>query len=368
MSAPSTITVRDIVAFLDERFPFAWAEPWDRVGLAVGDPATRVENVFVTLDPTHDAISMAVAHGANVVVTHHPAFLDPLRALTPSGPAAAAFHAASLGIALIACHTNLDRAPDGAAALPHAVRLAEGTPLERGRQPAALVTVFVPDAAADTVVTAMADAGAGRVGEYRAAAFTGLGAGSFLPGEGTHPAIGQVGERSSAEEVRLEMVCPPSAVSAVVAAARRVHPYEEPLIVVGEVGIDRGVARLGRLSALERPETLRAFATRVAEAFAITPRVWGDPETQVTSVATCSGSGGSVVEAAVAGKASVLLTGEVRYHQALEALADGLAVVEAGHDVTEWPLVGVLAGALRETPGMADRVVADAAMQRWWTP
>jgi putative NIF3 family GTP cyclohydrolase 1 type 2 len=63
----------------------------------------------------------------------------------------------------------------------------------------------------------------------------------------------------------------------------------------------------------------------------------------------------------------VLLTGELRYHVALEALASGLSVIEAGHDVTEWPHVPVLAAALRSHPALAGRVVADEPRSSWWT-
>lgn len=363
------VTVGDVERLLDELFPFAWAEPWDRSGLLVGDPSTVVSRILVTLDPTHQALSLAAAHGANVLVTHHPVFLEPPAVLSPGyGSAGVAFEAASLGIALLNCHTNLDRAPAGADSLPLAVGLTPGEPLEKGRQPAALVTVYVPDAALPRVLDAMVGAGAGRIGEYRGCAFTDPGVGSFVPGEGTHPVLGKVGERSSAEETRLEMTCDPSAVGRVVAAARRTHPYEEPLIVIADVAVDRGSARLGRLCELPAPQTLRAFASRVGESLSVTPRVWGEPEREVRLVATNSGSGGAMLGAAIGAGASVLLTGEVRYHVALEALAAGIAVIEAGHDATEWPHVEVLARGLRTHPALADSVATDAPTRRWWTP
>jgi dinuclear metal center YbgI/SA1388 family protein len=366
MSEPR-VTVAELLRHLDDRFPFGWAEPWDRVGLLTGDPATEVSRVFVTLDTTPEAISMAVAHGANVLVSHHPAFLEPPAALTPAA-AGAAFQAASMGISLVACHTNLDRAPAGADALPLAVGLAPGSPLENGRQAVVLITVYVPDSDATRVVEAMSAAGAGRIGEYQGCAFSGLGVGSFVPRKGSEPHVGTVGERSSAEEVRLEMVCEPRDAPRVVASARAAHPYEEPLIVTAEAAIARGAARLGRISQLAEPTTLRAFADTVASAFSLRPRVWGEPDKAVTSVATIGGSGGSAIGEALAAGASVLLTGEVRYHGALEALAAGLAIVEAGHDMTEWPLVGVLATALREHEGLAAAVVVDEPVHHWWTP
>lgn len=361
------VTVAEVLRHLDDAFPFAWAEPWDRVGLLAGDPSAEVSHVLVSLDVTSDTLSLAAAHGANVLVTHHPAYLEPPSALTPQR-AGVAFQAVAMGIALVACHTNLDRAPEACDVLPRLLGLVPTAPLERGRQPVAMVTTFVPGDSAPAVGDAMAAAGAGRIGEYRGCAFSAEGVGSFVPGEGTKPSVGEVGVRSFSQEVMLEMVCPPSAVSAVVAAARAAHRYEEPLIVVTDAAIDRGAARLGRVCDLPEPLSLRALATRVADAFSIVPRVWGDPDATLDRVATVSGGGGSLLSDAVAAGAGVLVTGEVRYHTALEALEAGVAVIEAGHDVTEWPHVPVLAAVLRRHPSLAERVSADEPTQRWWTP
>ncbi len=365
--ASATVTVRDLVRHLDETFPFSSADAWDRVGLLAGDPGAAVKKVLVTLDPTPDAIARADAQGSNVLVTHHPAFLDPPAALTPQS-SRAAFEAISRGVALVACHTNLDRAPAACDALPSLLGLTPSAPLERGRQPVALVTVYVPVAAADDVIGAMSAAGAGRIGEYRGCAFSAPGEGTFVPGATARPVAGRPGERSSAEELRVEMVCDPGSAAAVTSAARGAHPYEQPLIVVADADIDRGVARLGRVSDLPQPATLRDVAERVADALAVVPRVWGDPDAPVVTVGTVSGGGGSLVPDALAAGVSVLVTGEVRYHTALEALEGGLAIVEAGHDVTEWPHVPVLARALRSLPGLAERVAAEEPAQRWWTP
>lgn len=124
-------TVLDLVGCLIERFPFEWAEDWDRVGLLAGDPDATVSRVFVTLDATLASLEAARAAGANVLLTHHPAFLDALETVTAdSAGAAVAFQAVAAGIALVNCHTNLDRAPDGADALPAALVLPSLGPLE----------------------------------------------------------------------------------------------------------------------------------------------------------------------------------------------------------------------------------------------
>jgi putative NIF3 family GTP cyclohydrolase 1 type 2 len=154
-----------------------------------------------------------------------------------------------------------------------------------------------------------------------------------------------------------------------VGAARGAHPYEEPLITVAEVEIGRSSARMGMLNRAPEGLTLGALATVAAGTFNITPRIWGDPETPLSRIATATGSASSLVGDVLASGAHALVAGEVRYHDALDALEMGLAIVELGHDVSEWPLVSLLEDAVRSVPGLeAHNVHTLPAQPGWWTP
>ena len=89
--------------------------------------------------------------------------------------------------------------------------------------------------AAERVRTALAEAGAGRIGDYDQASFTSPGEGRFRPLEGAHPTIGEVGRAEVVEEVRIETVCPRGLRATAVAAMLAAHPYEEPAYDVVEL-------------------------------------------------------------------------------------------------------------------------------------
>jgi dinuclear metal center YbgI/SA1388 family protein len=360
--------VRELVATLEEAFPSAWAEPWDKVGLLAGDPEAVVAGVFVSLDPTPEALAAAVASRTSVLLTHHPAYLESASVTAVSGLAGVPFTALCAGVALVAAHTNLDRSPGGAEALPLALGLRSVAPLESGGQSAACVVTYAPPGAADAIRAAMTTAGAGRVGAYTGCSFTCDGVGRFVPGAGSLPAVGTAGQAQAQPEVRIEVICRFDAVEDVARAVRAAHPYEEPVIIASETTLSRGGARMGRLCETDTPMTLGALAESVGRSLGVRATVWGDAARKVRTVATVPGSGRSLVRDAVAAGADAFVTGELRYHDALDAVAMGLAVIEAGHDATEWPMVPVLAAAAARTPGLARaRLVVDTARTTWWT-
>jgi hypothetical protein len=94
------------------------------------------------------------------------------------------------------------------------------------------IAVTVPEESADSLRAAVGSAGAGKIGNYIHCSFSSKGLGRFLPVEGAHPAIGEVGKTEVVAEERIEWTCAAETVDAVVSAIRAVHPYEEVVIDV----------------------------------------------------------------------------------------------------------------------------------------
>ena len=109
MTRSASFDVGGLVSLLDELAAFALAESWDNVGLMAGDQAQQVDSILVALDPTEEVLDEAVANGCNVVVTHHPLIFKPLKAIRVDQPVGRLLaRSLAAGVAMIACHTNLD--------------------------------------------------------------------------------------------------------------------------------------------------------------------------------------------------------------------------------------------------------------------
>jgi hypothetical protein len=99
------------------------------------------------------------------------------------------------------------------------------------------IVVTVPVESADAVRQAIGEVGGGKIGNYSFCSFSMRGVGRFLPLEGAKPAIGTVGTLEAVEEERIEITCGDEVTVEVVAAIRRVHPYEEPVIDIYTIEI-----------------------------------------------------------------------------------------------------------------------------------
>jgi len=129
-------TVGDLEAALLALFPAEDACEWDNTGLLVGDPRQEFTGVAIALDPTVSAVRAAHEAGANVLLTHHPVFLDPPAAFWPievpghDSAGAVVYEALRLGVNCINFHTALDFSAAGLAVLPNLLRLQAEAPFE----------------------------------------------------------------------------------------------------------------------------------------------------------------------------------------------------------------------------------------------
>jgi len=368
-------TLADVIAVLEARYDPGLAEPWDSIGLVCGDPDVAVRRVLFAVDPVASTIEEAIEARADLLVTHHPLFLSGVHGVPASDPKGRLVHRLiSAGCGLFVAHTNADRARPGVSdALAAAVGLVETDPLEPAdTTPLDKIIAFVPTEAAQLVVDALSEAGAGAIGDYSRAAFLNAGIGTFIPGPGANPVIGAVGCVEEVAENRIEMVLPRSRRAAVVEALCAAHPYEEPAYnIVGLASLPNTRQGIGRIGALEQPQSLREFAAHVADGLPATAsgvRIAGDPDKEIRTVAVCGGSGGSLIETARSAGADAFLTSDLRHHVVSESRENsGLALLDATHWATEWPWLPAAARLLRRdlSDAMIEVIVSARRTDPW---
>lgn len=365
-------TVGALTGILAGHYPPPTAEPWDRVGLAVGDPAATVERVWCTVDVTDEVIADAIEGGAQLIVSHHPLLLRGVNSVTTTDPKGRMVsELIRNGIALWTAHTNADIAHRGVAtSLADALGLVDQRPLDRrDLSPMLSLTVYVPIDDVATVVDAVTAAGAGTVGDYDRCHWSTEGTGSFRPLAGAQPHIGAVDEVTEVREARVDLVLPRARRGAVLSALLGAHPYEEPAFHLTEIDTgddDRGLGRIGQLA---QPMTLADFVDLVHATIPQTPagvRAAGDPGQLVSSVALLPGAGDSLLDTARAAGVDVYMTSDLRHHPAQEFLAwGGPALVDIPHWAAEWMWLPTLAAVIREAAPKVDVRVSERVTDPW---
>lgn len=327
--------LRELTHILEAIAPISYAEPWDNVGLLVGEPAQNVQSVLLTIDYTAQVAEEASRLGCNVVIAYHPPIFEGLKKIQSSH---LVYDAIRRGIALYSPHTALDVAEGGTNdVLADAVGLQERVPLRktRAKDDTFKLVTFVPETYCDTVSEALFQAGAGRIGAYSSCSFRGVGVGTFYGSEQANPTIGLKGRLERVDEVRVEMVVQLSCIEQVIKALRATHPYEEPafdLIRLAALPESRGLGRFGTRASIERAELFEIIKTSLDLKHIL---VSGPTHGAITRVAVGAGACGDLINDALSKKAELYLTGELRHHDALKAASAGMTVVCTLHSNSE---------------------------------
>ena len=75
-------TVTQIITACEALAPLHLAMDWDNSGFQLGDKSAPVTKVLIALDPFEDVCQEALSWGAELILTHHPLFFNPIKSIT----------------------------------------------------------------------------------------------------------------------------------------------------------------------------------------------------------------------------------------------------------------------------------------------
>ena len=340
--------IAEVIATLESLAPPSLQESYDNAGLITGSPDWTCSGILCSLDATEDVIIEARSKGCNLVVAHHPIIFGGLKKINGKNYVEQTIiRAIKEDIAIYAIHTNLDNVLKGVNG-----KIAEMMGLEKqmilSEKDGTLkkLYTFVPLAHAEKVRTALFEAGGGQIGNYTECSFNVEGTGTFKAGEGADPFVGNLHERHSENEIRLELVFPSHLQGPIIKALKAAHPYEE--VAFDIVALSNPHPGIGSGLLGELPEALseQAFLQKIRSVFG-TPVIRHTAFTgrPVKKVAICGGAGSFLIAKALAKGADAYLTGDLKYHEFFDANGR-LLLADVGHYESEQYTIGLLAGVL----------------------
>ncbi|QGT99008.1 GTP cyclohydrolase [Candidatus Syntrophocurvum alkaliphilum] len=340
------VMTKNIISILEKHFPLYLAEEWDNSGLQIGSFNQNVNNILIALDMDNTTLEKAITEQADMIITHHPFFFKGIKSINVENTQGKIIkELINRNISLYTAHTNLDLADQGLnQALAELLELEEIKPLNKAYiENLYKLVVFVPQTHINKVRKAVSEAGAGHIGNYSDCTFRTAGTGTFLPREGTNPFIGEKDKLEEVNEFKMETILPEKHIRNVLENMNKAHPYEEVAYDLYPLKNEGKIYSPGRKGILANEIKLEEFANMVKNKLnADHIRIIGDFEKVIKKVAVVSGSGASFINMAKSQRVDLLVTSDVKYHEAKNAQEAGLAIIDAGHQYTEDIMVNYL--------------------------
>lgn len=310
---------QEILSVFRKMAPEGFQSSWDNSGIQVVGESSECSKIGVCLEPTPEMVRTCLDWGAEMVLTHHPLYMKPKGLGSESAFTEVVRMVMRSGAWLYAAHTSLDCAPGGPAFwLGERFALENTKFLEAAREFAPVEVSFYSPR---TVTRDEAEMWTERPGMHSVS-------------------------QTAAGEVRL--VCDREHW----AGARSAVEFTlglQPEYYVRALEAPARAVGFGQVGDLPQPLDWEAF---MAELQGLVDRdvftVCGHVPQTVARVAYCGGSGSSLADAAARAGADVLVTGDMKYHAAVES---PVCVVDVGHFSLEEEMMRLAALDLAERLG-----------------
>ena len=307
----------EITSYLNSHIPLSLQENYDNCGLLIGNPNDEIAGVLICLDITEEVMDEALTKSCNLIISHHPLIFSGIKSLTGrTDTERLVIRAIRQNIAVFALHTNLDNHHEGVnhflcgklgisnaeilKPLPHKLRK--------------LVT-FCPPSHANLVRDAIFKAGAGQIGNYDCCSYNTSGEGTFRALDGANPYAGEPGKLHTEIEQRIETIFPSFLESAVIAALKQAHPYEEvafDIYPLTNLHQRIGAGMIGTLPQAVDAEEFLIFVKKTLQLGCI--RHTNLKNKKIQRIAVCGGSGSFLINDAIYCNADIYMTGDIKYH------------------------------------------------------
>lgn len=329
--------IKDILNLIEQLAPTRLQEGYDNSGVQVGNVHQEAKGALLCIDVTEDVMDEAITLGCNLIIAHHPIAFRAFKSLTGRNYVERCImQAIKEDIVIYAAHTSLDNAGEGINTyLASLLNLQQVRILAPMEQKLFKFVTFVPQSHADTVRTALFNAGAGSIGAYDSCSYNINGQGTFRAGQNSNPFVGEKGELHIEQEVRIEVIVSDLKKSDTIRALLASHPYEEPaydIYPLDNIWTQHGAGIVGTLKEEMDEET---FLYMLKDVFNLSVLQHSKLRNKsVKEVAICSGSGSSLIGKAINYGVDAFITGDAKYNDFYD-VEDKILLSAIGHYESE---------------------------------
>lgn len=329
--------IKDIIIYLENKFPLEIQEDYDNCGLIIGDENQKLTNVLITLDCTEDVLDEAINKKCELIICHHPIIFSGLKKITGRNYVERiVIKAIKSNISIYAIHTNLDNHHLGVnKKIADKLGLINNQILFPKKNIINKLTVHAPIDKAGEIRNALFDAGAGNIGNYSNCSFNTIGEGTFKGGKNSNPYKGEKEKYISDSEIKIEVVFPSYRKKIIINSLVNSHPYEEISYEISNLDNYHQNIGSGMFGQLEKPVKAKEFLQLLKKKLNTECiRHTNIFNKTIKKVAVCGGSGSFLLERAKNINADIFITSDFKYHEFFDS-DQQIIIADIGHYESE---------------------------------
>ena len=316
--------LKTLIKKLEAHYPKNLSESWDNVGLLLGDSESEIKKVQLSLDVTESVVDRAVENGVDLIISHHPMIFSGLKRITNTTLVGKKIlKLIKNNISVYSMHTNLDSALGG---------LNEYVAKKLGAEDSKIIdetyfdtyklSVYVPSTHFEALMEKINGSGLLEFNGYKNVSYSSK--------------CEEVIDEKVGKSTKIELIGEKNTLYAILEQARKVHPYEEPAYEIIKIENKYSKGGIGRYFSLEKTYSLDEYIGLIKEKLGIENlRVVCGAGNKIKKVAVVNGSGASFLDKVSRLNVDLFITGDVKYHEALDAREAGLALIDIGHYESE---------------------------------
>ena len=325
--------LKEIVQFIENKFPLETQESYDNCGLTYGHLENKLNGILVCLDVTEEVVNEAIKKQSNLIISHHPVIFRGVTKIDGSKMNLRVLEKCiQHNIALYALHTNLDNHLSGVnKKISNRIGIENPKILQPKNNTLVKLSVYIPFDNIEQVEDALFKQGAGSIGDYTDCSFKAKGVGTFRPIKNANPTIGEKEIKESVDEFKAEYLVRTRDLNNVLNAMWDSHPYEEvahEIVPIMNVDSEIGSGMVGFLE--EEIEEIE-FLNKIKKSFNIKcikhTALRGN---KIKKIAVCGGSGSFLLDEAIRKDADVFITSDFKYHEYFDA-ENKIIILDIGH-------------------------------------
>lgn len=304
------MVLKEIIEILEKHFPQRIAEGWDNVGHILGYKDDIINKVQISLDLTDNVVREAVENGVDLIITHHPPIFKAIDRINDSSILGKKLlKLIRHGVNVYAIHTNLDAAKEGLN--QYVAEMLQGKNIkimDEIKESLYKIELFVSDEevfSSDDKEKVLSFSSSKVVLNGEIKAFR-------IDCTGRREVLNQIENRLSSKGRLIK---------------------SNLLRLESKISNKEGIGRIFRV---EGDYDLESYSDKIKEIFALDHvRLIKSNNSKVKKAVVVNGSGASYWKKALRMGADVLITGDVKYHDALDAYEAGINIIDMGHYESE---------------------------------